>query len=269
VALVRGSGGNRLRLWICLLWLGASDYTLGSPDTSLGFSALSAAEFTRRVEATTDAVLAAVRDVRRADGARVAERVYLDGEVMIGAKANQDWFLATHHPRFVERVSAEGLQPMLYFIVAGPRAELLEDGFIDPTYPLLDDHRSMYWMYRSLKFMSDRALPIPPRIDFSLYVSDPDGAPFDTILARVLDDADAVLPTVGAAPSYFLAETSYFHDEARRRALGQAIAGEAAANPRLAGVCFWTTPDGGGAGVNIAYPFAIEDYFPPAASAPP
>jgi len=28
-------------------------------------------------------------------------------------------------------------------------------------------------------------------------------------------------------------------------------------------VSFWTTPDGGGKGVNIAYPFFIEDFLPP------
>jgi len=25
---------------------------------------------------------------------------------------------------------------------------------------------------------------------------------------------------------------------------------------------FWTAPDGGGPGINIAYPFAFEDYLP-------
>jgi hypothetical protein len=263
VAAIRGSGGNRLRLWVCLLWLGASDYTLGSPDTTLGYSQLDATEFTSRVESTTDQVLAAVHGVDRPDGVPAVQRIYLEGEVMIGAKANQDWFLTTHYPRFLNRVSAEGFQPSLYFIVAGFQAELLDDGFVDATYPILNDHRSMFWMYRSLKFLSDQALAIPPRIDFSFYVADPSGAPFDTILARVLDDADAVLPSLGAARSYFLAETSYFQDDAQRRALGQAIAGQAVGNPRLTGVCFWTTPNGGGAEVDIAYPFVIEDYFPP------
>jgi hypothetical protein len=34
----------------------------------------------------------------------------------------------------------------------------------------------------------------------------------------------------------------------------------------LHSVTFWTTPDGGGAGINVAYPFAFEDYLPPPAS---
>jgi hypothetical protein len=32
VAAIQGSGGNRLRLDLCFLWLGAADYTKGSPS---------------------------------------------------------------------------------------------------------------------------------------------------------------------------------------------------------------------------------------------
>ncbi len=263
VASVRGSGGNRLRLWICLLWLGASDYTVGSPATTLGYSNLTATEFTSRVKTTIDEVVTALQGVARPDGIPVADRIYMDGEVMIGAKANQDWFLATHYPYFLQDVTAAGFRPTVYFIVADTQADLLDNNYTDADYPILNNHRSMFWMYRSLKFMADQGLPIPSRIDFSYYISDPTGAPFATITARVLDDADAVLPSLGAPQSYFFAETSYFQDDAERYALGQAIAEQAVANSRLTGVCFWTTPDGGGAGVNIAYPFAIEDYFPP------
>jgi len=35
------------------------------------------------------------------------------------------------------------------------------------------------------------------------------------------------------------------------------------AQTRLLSVTFWSTPDGGGTGVDNAYPFAIEDYMPP------
>lgn len=263
VAAIIGSGGNKLRLSICLLWLGASDYTSGSPDTTLGSSNLTAVEFTSRVETTTNKVLAAVKGVARPDGLPIVDRIYMEGEVMIGAKANQEWFLTTHYPRFVAEVSAAGFKPMVYFIVADTQASLLESGYVDSDYPILNDHRSMYWLYRSLKFMVDQGLPVPSRIDFSYYISDPAGAPFDTITKRVLDDADAVLPGLGALQSYFFAETSYFQDDSQRRAFGQAIAGQGATNPRLKGVCFWTTPNAGGEGIDIAYPFAVEDFFPP------
>ena len=37
----------------------------------------------------------------------------------------------------------------------------------------------------------------------------------------------------------------------------------AAQNTRLQRVSFWTTPDGGGPGQNVAYPFTIEVFLPP------
>jgi hypothetical protein len=46
VAAIQGAGGSRLRLDIALEWLGASDYTIGSPTTGLGYNKdLSATEF--------------------------------------------------------------------------------------------------------------------------------------------------------------------------------------------------------------------------------
>ena len=122
----------------------------------------------------------------------------------------------------------------------------------------------MYWVYRSLRFMADEGLPLPQRVDFSWYVPAEDWAPSSTLLARVLDDADATLPSLGLPKSYGIAETYYYPDATERRELGQAIAAEAAQNPRLQRVTFWTTPNGGGDGVNAAYPFAIEDFYPPA-----
>ena len=130
-------------------------------------------------------------------------------------------------------------------------------------YPILDGHRSMYWVYRSLRFMADEGLPLPQRVDFSWYVPAEAWAPSSTLLARVLDDADATLPSLGLPTAYGIVEAPYYPDAAERRELGQAIAGEAAANSRLKRVTFWTTPDGGGWGVHVGYPFAIEDYFPP------
>ena len=262
VAAVQGSGGNRLRLDIGLAWLGAADYTKGSPSTGLGWTPITAAEFTSRVATTTDKVLAAVSDVTRPDGVHLVETIYLEGEVMIGAKANQDWFLATHYPRFVSRVSQQGLRPAVYFIVAGSQAEVLDNSYMDVDYPILNGHRSMFWVHRSLKFMLDQGLAVPPRIDFSCYMTST-GAPYDQLLQRVLDDADATLPSLGAQRSYGAVETSYFLDDIQRRQLGQAFATQAAQSPRLQRVSFWTTPDGGGPGVHASYPFAIEDYFPP------
>jgi hypothetical protein len=263
VAKLIGSGGNRLRLDIGMLWLGAADYTMGTPATGLGFTPLLGPEFTSRVEQTTDKLLNAVTNVLRPDGLPVVDIIYMEGEVMIGAKANQDWFLTTHYPRFVSRVSAAGFTPAVYFLAAASlNDQPLTPGYIDATYPILNGHRTMFWIYRSVKFMADSGLPLPQRIDFSCY-TDPAAGPMPDILDRVLNDADATLPSLGAPRIYGAAETYYFLDDGLRKTLGQAFAAEAAKNPRMQRVTFWTSPDGGGPGINAAYPFAIEDYYPP------
>ncbi len=264
VAAVQGSGGNRLRLDIGLLWLGAADYTMGSPSTGLGFTPLTAAEFTSRVETTTDKVLAAVSDITRPDGIRLVDTIYLEGEVMIGAKANQEWFLTTHYPRFVSRVSQQGIKPAVYFLAEGTQSIVFDDTYVDAVDPILDGHRSVAWMYRSLKFMVNQGLPLPSRVDFSCYLIS-SGATYDQLLQRILDDADATLPSLGAQRFYGAAETYYFLDDSQRKQYGEAFASQAAQNSRLQRVSFWTTPDGGGPGLNAAYPFAIEDFFPPPA----
>ena len=265
VAAVQGSGGNRLRLDLCFLWLGAADYTLGTPPIGLGFTPISAAVFTSRVQITTDKVLAAVTGVNRPDGVPVVDIIYLNGEVMVGAKANEDWFMITHYPRFVSVVSQAGFTPAVYFIVADTQANVLQNNYVDAQYSILNNHRSMFWVYRTMKFMVDNGLPIPARVDFSYYVPS-SGATYPQLLTRVLDDADATLPSLGAPQSYAAAETFYFLNSAQRYQFGQAFATEAMANPRLKSVTFWTTPDGGGPGVNVAFPFAFEDYLAPPSS---
>jgi len=273
VAAVVGSGGNRLRLDLGLFWLGAADFTRGSPAAGLGFTPVSAATFTARLEATTDAVLAAVKGVSRPDGVAVVDIIYINGEVMIGApgevqpKANEGWFMTTHYPRFVQVVQQAGFTPSVYFNISDSQANYLTPGYVDVTYPELNGHRSMYWLYRTLRFMRDNSLPLPARIDFSMYVPGDmplnAGVTFAALIERGLDDADAVLPLLGVASSYGVAETFYFQDATQRRALGQAFAAEAGTHTRLHAVTFWSTPDGGGPGVNNAYPFSIEDYLPP------
>jgi hypothetical protein len=273
VAAVVGSGGNRLRLDLCLLWLGAADFTLGSPAAGLGSTPVTPATYTARVEATTDAVLAAVKGVSRPDGAAVADIIYLNGEVMVAApgevqpKPNEDWFMTTHYPRFVQVVQQAGFTPSVYFNVSDTQADYLTPGYVDLTYPELDGHRSMYWLYRTLHFMHDNSLPLPARIDFSMYVPNDlplnAGTTYAQLIERGFDDADAVLPLLGVGSSYGAAETYYFTDPVQRRSFGQAFAAEANSHTRLHSVTFWSTPDGGGAGVDNAYPFAIEDYLPP------
>ena len=112
--------------------------------------------------------------------------------------------------------------------------------------------------------MVDQGLPLPSRIDFSCYMTST-GAPYDQLLQRILDDADATLPSLGAPKVYGIPEAYYLLDPNQRLQYGQAFATQAAQNSRLQRVSFWTTPDGGGPpglGLNVGYPFTIEDFFP-------
>lgn len=261
VAATRAADGHRLRLDLTLLWLGAADYQMGSPTTGLGYDNLSAATFTSRVDQTVTTVLNAVKNVFRPDGRRVVDSVFLEGEVMIGAKANQGWFLTTHYPSFVSQVRAAGLNPSLYFLVAASEAEVLDNGFVDSTYPVLSGHRSMFWVYRSLRFLRDNGLPLPQRVDFSCYPSRT-ASSYATLVRRIFDDADATLPSLGLASKYGVAETYYFSSSTERRALGSAFAAERNVNARLERLQFWTTPDAGGPGIHFGAPFAVEDYLP-------
>jgi len=274
VASIVGAGGNRLRLDIALNWLGAADFTIGSPTTTLGTAQLSAAEFSSRVQTTTDQLLAAVGNVTRPDGVKVVETIFFVAEATLpdamtppGPITNTGWFLTTTYLHFVSGASQLGVRPSVYFNGGDGCTQdvVLDDGYVDALFPILNGHRSMYFMYRGLKFMVDNGLPVPSgRIDFDCYINST-GAPYDQLLRRILDDADATLPSLGAPMVYDIPETYYIADPTLRLQYGQAFAGQAAQHPRLQRVSFWTTPGGGPAMLehNAAYPFTIEDFLPP------
>jgi hypothetical protein len=203
IATVQGASGNRLRLDITFAYLGAADYTIGSPTTGLGYDRnVSATEFIARVATTTDKVVSAVRDVTRPDGVRVVGTIFFKGEVLVPAPGepngnpNEGWFLTNNYPRFVSVVSAAGLQPSVYFAVDGHQYAVFDNSFVDSYYQIVNGHRSMFWVYRALRFMVDHGLPVPPRIELSCYLEQ-GSAPYDQVLQRILDDADATLPTLG------------------------------------------------------------------------
>lgn len=262
VAAIRASDGHRLRLDLTLLWLGDADYQLGNPTNGLGSAQLSAAVFTQRTRQTIASVIGAVSDLVRPDGLRLVETINLDGEVLIGAKANQEWFLRTHYPEFVQSAKSAGLTPSLYFLAGAKESDVFNDGFIDPEFPILNGRPSMFWVYRSLRFLRNEGLPLPQRIDFSCY-SETSGASIAVVVQRLFDQADATLPSLGLASRYGVAETFYPLANAPREALGDAFAAQrVVGGRRLERVQFWTTPDGAAPGVPVGYPFEVEDYLP-------
>ncbi|CAF2636258.1 unnamed protein product [Rotaria sp. Silwood2] len=254
--------GHRLHLDVCLLWLGVADYTIGNLTDGFGYYHLNTSEFTSRVEKTMDSVLQALANVKRPDGVLLVKTIYLEGEVMIGAKANQDWFLSTHYPRFIQIVTNANFTPAIYFLIDGLEEHVLQADYIDAQFPALNGHRSMYWVYRSLNFLKTQKLPLPLRIDFSCYI-DRDKATYANLTKHIFNDASASLSVLGAPDLYGVAETYYFVNNTQRKEYGQAFAIEALSNSRLNRLSFWTTPDAGGKGINVAYPFAIEDFLLP------
>jgi hypothetical protein len=261
VAAVVASDGRRLRLELTTNPQWASVYYVGSPTTTLGYMNLAPEVWKNHWITTYQTVIDAVHDIIRPDGVQVVERVYLEGEIMVGARANTEWFLQQIYPGFVSYAMARGLKPSLYFNMGGSEAELLDDGFVDGTYPILSGHRSMYWVYRTLRYLKDSGLHMPDRIDFSTYPNKV-SASYATLLQRIYDDADATLPSLGARRWYGAAETFYLPDQAARQELGRAFVEQSNIGNRVSLVNFWTTPDSGGPGVHAGFPFAIEDYLP-------
>lgn len=261
VAATQAVDGRRLKLDLTLAWLGVADYQKGSPTTGLGYEKLPAAEFTSRVNQTVSSVIDAVKDVLRPDQRRVVETVYFEGEVMINAKLNERWFLTTHYPNFHQLARSAGLQPSLYFFALASEADVLNDGYVDPYYPVLNGHRSMYWIYRSLLVLRNTGMPLPQRIDFSCYPQR-SSASDSTLVQRIFDDADATLPSLGLVRRYGAVETYYPVSNSDREALGDALAAQRLVNGRLERAVFWTTPDGGGTGIHPGYPLEVEDYWP-------
>ena len=271
VASVVSASGSRLRLYIALNWLFDADYTIGSPTTTLGTLKLSPAEFTTRVQTTTDKIVAAVGDVNRPDGVKVVDTIFFvaeanlpDSQTPPDSLTDRGWFLVTNYPHFVSAASLVGIRPAVYFSADCEQDVVFDDSYVDPLFPALNGHPSMFQVYRGVKFFLENGLPLPSgRLDFDCYMTSPTGATtYDQMLQRILDDADATMPSLGAPQVYDIPETYYLLDPTARLQYGQAFAKQAAQNSRLQRVSFWTWPDSGGPGQNATYPFTIEDFLP-------
>ena len=270
VASVASARGNGLRLFITLTWLHEADYTIGSPTTTLGSDNLTPAEYVTRVQATTDKVLAAVGDVTRPDGVKLVDTIFFELEANLpdsqtppGPLTNRGWFIVTNYPYFVTGASKVGIRPAVYFSCVGDQDDVFDDTYVDALFPILNGHRSMFQVYRGVKFFLENGLPLPSgRLDFDCYMVST-GATYDQMLQRILDDADATMPSLGVPKIYDIPETYYLLDPSARLQYGQTFATQAAQNSRLQRVSFWTWPDGGGPGQDPTYPFTIEDFLAP------
>lgn len=236
VAATPRPGGGYLWLQLTLAWLGCADYTSGTPATTVGFCQYPWSTFVQRAKSSMTGLLQRVAVVRRPDGLQVVNKVYMELEVMIGAKANQDSFLQALYPYFLALASQLGLNGSVYFQAVGSEWEVFDNTFRDPTYPVLNGHRSMYWVYRSVRYLASQGFAIPQRIDFSFY-PEPQSVSYSQMVNRVRDDFAAVFPGYRAG----LAET-YYIDPPARQLLGQALASSYLERGIPDAIAFWPTP---------------------------
>jgi hypothetical protein len=177
-------------------------------------------------------------------------------------KKNQRWMIsdAGLWAWFSARVREAGMIPSMYFIHDSAEDIILNDSFVDGTFPALARHQSMYWIYRSLSFLKGASLPIPDRIDFSSYPT-PSATNYATLYNRVLSDGAATIPALLGGPhDMFFAETFNHPDPATRAQVQKGVAAQYAAHPELRGVTIWSTPDSGGPGVHTGYPFDLAGF---------
>jgi len=266
VANIQAQDGHRLTLLVGLGWLWCAEYTVSIAPGTVGQCSYDWPEFVSRARQSAAGLLQTLAPIVRPDGVKVVETVYLDGELMIGAKANQEAFLTDVYGYFVQQAQALGVNGTAYFLIAsGATDEVFDNGFTDGQYPAINGHKSLYWIYRTTEFMRLNGLPIPDRLDVSFYPHNMGSYTYAQVIHRVWDDLQAVYPThtVGVV------ETYYFPDQIQRRALGQAYANEYLARGMPTQTVFWTTPNGGGDGVNVGYPFVFADYQPSVLPDPP
>jgi hypothetical protein len=253
VANTRRPDGTYLDLQFTMAWLGCADYTIGTPSTTVGSCSLPWATFINNARASMHNLAVRLGPITQPTGRRAVSRIYAELEVMIGAKANQDRFLIDLYPYFLAETAAVGIEGSLYFWMAQTEAEILDNAYVDSQYSVLNGHKSLYWVFRSMIFMYNSGLALPKRLDFSFY---PDSVtvPYAQLVSRVFADVKAVFPDYRAA----VAETYYLADPAKRAELGQAFALSYLARGIPEEVSFWTTPYTGTTG--FGQPFDFSSY---------
>lgn len=276
VAAIQASDGRMLFLDVELYFGAASDYATGTLDTTMGFYNIAPEQMKEGIKSTYQSTIDQIHDIYRPDGQKVVSSVSYDNELLI-AKNNADWFLTDPelYPGFVSYCQSHGLTPAIELLNAGAENgnDIMSTTLKDGKFPILDGHRSMYWSYRTLKFMKENNLHIPDRIDFSMYPPKGDYT-YNEIITKVFDDADAVLPSLGIRKYYGLGECEYWDPDssegnATREELGAAFARERLRNNRLTQIQFWTNPAPIADWVNgiyeyshPSYPYEIEDFLP-------
>lgn len=275
VANTYAADGHQLTLNLSVLRLWGASTRVGTPSTTVGYEKLSPEDFISRMKTTHNTLIDTIYDIKHPNGKSAIGIFYGDGCVQVGHPAlpHEGWFLKNVYPDFVARCRTRGITPSLYF--TSPFGELTEgevmsNAYVDPEYPILNRHRSARTIYRTLKFMVDNQLPMPSRIDFAVYnfgsaLTAPgpmfNPYPYSTLVARLFDDIDATLPTLGAPSLYGVAEAHYPGQDWNRREFGKAISTETLRRGRLVETTFWPTFEGKQPGATTLPPYVFGDFY--------
>jgi len=268
VASIQTRDGHRLDLYFAFAYSYCADYNIVKSNGIVGECGLTWSQFTDKTRESYTNLINNVSDIKRSDGQKVVKIIYLKHEVMVGTDQlpNEGRFLVALYPDFVQKVSAVSITPSIYFQASMPEDFLLENNFTDGQYPVLNGHKSMFWVWRTTEFMRQNNLPIPDRIDYSLYIDKDSritGIPssnYSTFVKKVLDDTESLYP----GKKIGVVETHYSSDKSLRDSIGQAFANEHVRRPthNPETVIFWTTPDGGVNGDVVGFPFDFNPYYP-------
>ena len=236
VASIRRPDGGHLDLQIAMAYIGCVDYVNGSASTTIGCN-LPWATFISQAKTSIANLTARIGPITRADGQKAVERLYMELEVMIGPKPNQDRFMLDLYPFFLEKTSQAGLKGSVYFLAVGEEEHVFDDAFVDFEYPILNRHKSLFWVYRSIDWMRTMGLPLPDRLDFSFYPKKQTRT-YKQFVDRLMSDVQAVFPGYRVG----VAETYYMSDAAARAELGRAFSESWLARGIPEDVTFWSTP---------------------------
>jgi len=258
VSLIRGKDGNYLDLYLGFGWLNCADYHYapcgGGWDSYIVPNA----------EKTFDDFFATIGNLTRPDGKKAVSLAYAEGEVIIGnwdsgavIKPNTDKFLTILYPYFISDANKYGITPSIYFIIQGPESKILNNSYKNTAYPAINNHASLDYIYPTTEFMRKNNIPIPTRLDMSIYV-DASSSGYTTLINRVMDDLKAVYPNNDIG----VAETYYFQDPVMRRQMGQAFANRFLTQGEPKEIFFWPGADINGGSAVFQWPYDIASYLP-------
>lgn len=260
VSTLKNPNGQYLDFYLGLAWNGCANYK----DINVPCYHMSEWDYWLPLaKQTTDKLFAAIGDIARPDGQKAVQLFYAEGEVIRSTwdngteiKPNTDKFLTEYYPYFISVANQYGINPSVYFIVQSNDTEMFNNNYTNPYFPEINGRESLKYIYPTTRFMQAHNIPLPQRLDMSVYNVRTIKTQTE-ILDKMMDDLQAIYPNT----EFGVAETFYFKDPAERLALGQAFVQSflTRGNPTM--LTFWDY-SGDGSDFGSGPPFDIASFLP-------